>query len=406
MRFERSVAICILAALMAASGTAAASGFALIEQSASGLGNAYAGGAASAEDASTVFFNPAGMSRLPGKQVVIAVNAIQPSVKFSGTGTAAATPAGNLGGDAGSLAFVPNGYFTVELNPRTHIGVGVNAPFGLQTKYDAGWVGRFLAINSKIETINVNPSISYQVNDALSLGVGINFQHIHGELTSFAGGAGTASVTGNDSAWGYNLGALYEINPQTRIGVSYRSSISYNLSGGVTFSAVPALNGPVSLAIKTPDLFSLSFFHKLDDKWDVMADASLTGWSVFQQLTVMRLTALPPIPSVKENWKDTWRVSVGANHHYNEQWTARVGVAFDQTPTSDAFRTPRIPDGDRTWLALGGQYKPTKQGAVDFGYAHLFVNSVSVNQAQPGGNLVGTYNNSVDIVSVQYTHNF
>lgn len=396
-----SISGLVAGAMLAISGTAAASGFALIEQSASGLGNAYAGGAAGAEDASTIFFNPAGMSRLSGKQVVVAVHAIKPSAKFTGTGL----PGTDMGGDAGSLALVPNAYFAMEVGSAAHIGLGINAPFGLQTEYDSQWVGRVHAIKSKIETINLNPSVAFQVNDALSIGAGINYQHIRGELTSFAGGAGTSTVKGNDSAWGYNLGVLYNVNPQTRLGFAYRSAIDYTMSGDVTFSAAPAGNGPVTLAIKMPDSFSVSMFHALDEKWDVMGDLTRTGWGTFKQLDVIRSTGAT-LMSVPENWEDTWRVSIGANHHYSEQWTSRVGLAYDQAPVPDAFRTARIPDNDRTWLSLGGQYKLSKESVINFGYAHLFVKNSSINSTITAPALVGSYSNSVDILSAQYTYSF
>lgn len=396
----------VAGAMLVMAGGAVASGFALIEQSGSGLGNAFSGGAASAEDASTIFYNPAGMSRLSGKQITVAGSMIKPTAKFSGTGL----PGTDMGGDAGSWALVPNAYVAMEVNPALRVGFGINAPFGLQSEYTPSWVGRANAIKSKLETINFNPSASYQVNERLSLGGGINYQRIRGQLTSFAGAVpGTSSMTGNDSAWGYNLGALYNVSPQTRVGVSYRSAISYNLNGSMTFSNVPALITPVTLAIKVPDSFSLSVFHQLDSKWDVMADASWTGWSAFQQLKVIVVATGLPAQTVQENWRDTWRISAGSNYHYNEQWTARMGVAYDQTPVSDAFRTARIPDGSRTWLSLGGQYKPGKESAIDFGYAHLFVNSASINATNivPNpGPLVGTYNVSMDILSVQYAHGF
>lgn len=408
----------IAAALATMSGTAAASGFALIEQSASGMGNAYAGGAASAEDASTIFFNPAGMSRLEGKQIVVALHGIQPSAKFSNTASAlpAPRPLGSNGGDAGSLALVPNAYFSMASGQKLRFGLGINAPFGLQTEYDANWTGRFQAIKSKLETINLNPSVAYQVNDAVSLGIGIDYQRIKGELTSAVNlvvAEGASSVTGDDTAWGYNLGALINVSPQTRVGLAYRSTIKYNLNGTVVFTGgVPAANGPITLPITMPDSFSASVFHQVDDKWDIMGDVSWTGWGVLQQLNVARTSGVP-ILTVQENWRNTWRVAVGANHHYNERWTARAGLAYDQTPVPDANRTARIPDGNRTWLSLGGQYKPAKESAVDFGYSHLFVGNASISDLQGSvaatpskGDLVGTYNNSVDILSVQYTHSF
>ncbi len=452
MIFNKTVVSCSVAcALLAMAGGASASGFALIEQSASGMGNAFAGGAAVAEDASTIFFNPAGMSRLSGKQIAVAAHAIRPSAKFTGSaaGLAPLQTAGiGNGGDAGSWALVPNAYFAMEVNPQTHIGLGLNAPFGLQTNYDANWMGRFQGVKSKIQTINLNPSVSYDVSDKVALGLGVNYQQISGELTSMinysgaayaagfaagglagAGGAlaavggpgkqGLSTLTGKDSAWGYNLGALIKVSPQTRIGIAYRSKVKYNLSGSVSFASRPAfLNAAlpdqaVTLAITMPDSFSLSGFHQMDDKWDFMADATWTGWSVFRQLNVLKTTGASLSTPTPENWKDTWRVSVGTNYHYNEQWTARAGVAYDQAPVSDQFRTVRIPDNNRFWLSLGGQYKPGKESAFDFGYSHLFVSNSTLNQsavANPDlagkGYLTGSYNNSVDILSMQYTHNF
>lgn len=401
MMFKKTVVSgSVACVLLAMTGGAAASGFALIEQSGSGLGNAFAGGAASAEDASTIFYNPAGMSRLNGTQLVVAAHAILPSAKFTGTGLAGT----DMGGDAGGLALVPNGYFAMEVNPQLRIGLGVGAPFGLQTEYTSTWVGRAHAIKSKLETINLNPSVAYRVHDGFSLGAGINYQRVRGELTSNPAATSISSLTGSDSAWGYNLGALVNAGPKTRIGLAYRSDISYNLSGQVNFTApLAALSGPVTLAVKMPASFSASVFHQLDDKWDVMADATWTGWGVFKELRVLR-TSGAVVQLVPENWRDTWRLSAGANHHYNEQWTARMGVAYDQTPVSDAFRTARIPDASRTWLSAGGQYKASKASVIDFGYAHLFVNNAVINSTVTAPALAGTYSSSVDILSVQYAY--
>jgi long-chain fatty acid transport protein len=417
----------VAATLLVGSGTACASGFALIEQSGSGLGNAYAGGAASAEDASTIFYNPAGMSRLDGKQVVVAANMIKPSAKFSdgGSSPAAASgqPLGGNGGDAGSWALVPNAYFAMEVNPQMRIGLGINAPFGLKTDYEAGWAGRFQALKSEVKTINVNPTLSYKLNEMVALGLGLDYQKIDAELSNNvvlgAGVVGTAKLTGNDTGWGYNFGALFQVTPEIRAGVAYRSSINYKLSGnllvtGPTGSVVQ--NPAVTADIKTPDSLSISGIKVMDSGWDVMGDITWTGWSKFKELRIVNSATGATASLTNENWKNTYRFSLGANHHYNEQWISRVGIALDQSPVDDQYRTARIPDNDRTWLSLGGQYKPSKDSALDFGYAHLFVKNSSISNNKGGatgtsntsfyGNLVGTYKNSVDIVSVQYAYSF
>jgi len=400
-----------LAAGLALAGCASfvqAAGFALIEQNASGLGNAYAGAAAVAQDASTVFFNPAGMTLLPDRQVVIAGHLIKPKAEFSGT----VTPAigGGEGGDAGDWALVPNAYFAFRLTPQVHLGVGLNAPFGLKTEYDSDWIGRYQAIKSEVKTINLNPSIAYKVSDTLSLGAGLNIQWIEAELTNRQPlGLPPAPVTllkikGDDYGWGYNLGALWQLTPATRIGLSYRSEVDYTLDGTSSTSdpSVAPLNGPVTADVTMPDSASLSLFHKLSPKWDLLADVTWTGWSDFDDLPI-KGTVNKTTP---ENWEDIFRYSLGATWHMSDKLSLRGGVAYDEAPVSDIDRTPRIPDGARTWVALGGQYRLSKQGVVDFGYAHLFVNAPGLQSTDNGTTLNGEYDSQVDILSAQYTHSF
>src|SRR5690349_9069874 len=164
-----------------AASQAQAAGFALNEQGVSGLGNAYAGAAAVAEDATTVWWNPAGMSRLaPGKHIVFAGAVIAPSTKFKNNGSVPAalqTNVGGEGGDASDTAFLPSGFFAMDLSPRLNFGLGVNVPFGLATEYDSSWIGRFQGVKSEVETVNINPAISYKLSDNASIGGGISYQH-------------------------------------------------------------------------------------------------------------------------------------------------------------------------------------------------------------------------------------
>lgn len=442
-----------------------AAAFALQEQSASGLGNAYAGGAAAAEDASTVFTNPAGMSRMPGVQAVIEGNLICPSAKFNDNGSqpAAFQPSlGGTGGDAGSCQGTPAIYLVAPINKQWAVGVGVNAPFGLKTNYDSGWLGRFQALESKIETINVNPAVSFKPSDTITIGAGASWQRFKTTLTNnvnyagaFATGAqqaaaaglipaaivpalvgsvvglqSDANVNGSDSSWGWNIGVLWEPDKQTRIGASYRSAINYTINGTVSFNnptpvfpdaiagagAVIAAgtnaflaNGNVSADIKVPESANLSIFRQVDDKWDVMADIQYTGWSSIQNLTVVRSSGavLEVLPL---NFRNTWRGSIGANYHYNNQWMFRGGVAYDQTPFHDAQVTARLPDNDRTWIAIGVQYKPIPNLWIDVGYAYLIISDPNINQN--GGNtaqnglIAGSYSSNVNLLSAQLTYTF
>jgi long-chain fatty acid transport protein len=384
-----------------------AAGFALIEQNASGLGNAYAGAAAVAEDASTVFFNAAGMTLLPDSQLVVAGHLVKPEMEFSG----AVTPniGGTQGGDAGDWALIPNAYFAYRLTPDVHLGLGLNSPFGLKTEYDSDWIGRTQAIKSEVKTINLNPSIAYKVSQALSLGAGVSLQRIEATLTNQVYPLANTSlieIEGDDYGWGFNLGALWQFTPNTRVGVAYRSEIDFTLEGNASVTNFPLVpGGQVTADITLPDSASLSLFHKLSAKLDLLADVTWTGWSDFDKLAIYRTSGVL-LSSTPENWDDILRYSLGATWHMSDKLSLRGGVAYDEAPVSDLDRTPRIPDGARTWIAFGGQYRLSKQSAVDFGYAHLFVNDPGLLSTAGGTTLNGEYDSAVDILSAQYTHSF
>ncbi|MBU6485651.1 MAG: outer membrane protein transport protein [Betaproteobacteria bacterium] len=460
------VAAAIGAAMLAfAAGQAQGAAFALQENSGSGLGNAFAGGAAAAEDASTIWSNPAGMAKLASPQAAVAVHLITPSIKFgnSASAPAALQPLGGPDGNAGSLNVVPNLYLSMPVNAQWSIGLGINAPFGLTTEWGGDWLGRYQAVKSKVETINVNPAVSWRVNDTFAVGAGIDWQHIKAQFTSrvnYSGALGqaalgaaagglippslvptiaaltpgldaTSAVNGTDSAWGWNAGFIWDATPQTRVGAQYRSSIKYNVSGDVGFGypALPALppalapvvgllaggvngvlaNGGVTAAVKLPDIANASIFHRLNDQWDVMGDVQFTHWSVFKNLTFVRTTGAV-LASTPENFRDTWRISAGATYHWNDAWSFRSGLAWDETPVNSTDITPRLPDGNRTWVSLGTQYKLNRNLALDAGFTYVFVNKADTNQnagsTSAYGLINGHYDSNVTILSGQLTYSF
>jgi long-chain fatty acid transport protein len=466
--FRRTpLAAAVGAALLSLSaGHALGAAFALQEQNASGLGHAYAGGAAAAEDVSTIFYNPAGLVRLRTTEAVVAGNVICFSAKFrdSGSQPAAFQPLGGTGGEAGTCAVVPNLYVGVPFTDKWSFGLGINVPFGLKTEYDSDWLGRFQAVESKIETININPALSWEPTKQLTVGAGVNWQRLKATLTkhvnfagAFAQGVGglvatgqlpasaapvligsafglesDAKVTGNDSGWGWNVGVLWQANEQTRVGAAYRSKIKYDVTGSVDFSNPTAsslgplpptlapvgaaivsgvnaalANGDVAIAIKMPDTANVSVFHQFNNKWDLMADLQYTGWSTIQELKIVR-SGGSVLSVTPENFRDTWRASVGTNYRYSDKWIFRGGLAYDQSPVRDAQRTPRLPDQDRTWVALGAQYRFSPSLAVDFAWAYIFVRDPSMNQndgsTATNGLISGSYRSNVNIVGLQLTY--
>ena len=403
-----------------------AAGFALIEQNASGMGNAYAGGSAIAEDASTIYFNPAGMAYIQGMQAVGALHLINPNAEFNNKGSVAADfpgpaparPLGDEGPNAGDLAFVPNFYFKMDLTDSVKLGVGVNAPFGLKTEYDRKWVGRFQADKSEVKTININPSIAFKVNDQLALGFGVSAMRAEATL-SRAINVGLAEssveIKGNDWGFGFNLGAIFQATADTRIGVAYRSKVEQHLDGRSKspFTALNAnptrtLNTGVKADVTLPENFSVSAFSHVNDTWDLMGDVTWTRWSQLEELRILRDNG-STLAVTPENWNNTLRYSVGVNYIYSDAIKLRAGLAYDEEAISDKFRTARIPGNDRKWLSLGAGWQVTPASKLDIGYSHLFISDAKIddNQIATGnGRLRGDFEGSVDILSMQYTHNF
>jgi long-chain fatty acid transport protein len=424
---RKLISLAVAVALSGMASSAVAGGFAIGTQSGSGTGNAFAGGAAAADDASVAWFNPAAMTLIPGKQIAGALHIVNPSFKFTNQGStgAFAAPGTGDGGDGGDLTFIPNGFFTWAFSPTMSFGLALNAPFGLSTEYDAGWRGQLLALKSEVKAVNINPSIAFKASNTVSIGAGVSIQKIDAELTSFTGSAalGNQKLEADDIGFGFNVGMLVQATPSTRIGAHYRSKIKYELEGKQTFTgaAAPNANANVVADLDVPASFSLSVFSVLNPQWELMADATWTGWGDLQQLVATRTTASALLggvgttaASIRFNWDDTWRYSIGANYRLNPQTKLRFGVAFDETPTNDQFRTPRLPDQDRKWAAFGVQWKPSKTSILDVGYAHEFISDARISTAEggpaavtcPPSCLTGEFKSKVDIISVQYSMSF
>lgn len=433
------VSIVIASAISLGAGPAVvkASGFQLIEQNASGMGNAYAGLAAVADNASTIYYNPAGMTQLPGLNVSGGMTLIKPTFKFSNDGSRgpAGGPLGlNTGGDAGAMALLPNSYVSWQVNPDWYVGLGIGAPFGLKTTYDDNWIGRYQSTEFGIETINLNPSAAYRVSDSLSLGVGLNWQYLNadyqrrvpaaGLIEQLPGGmasplAGTVlnspdmegRVKLKGDAWGWNVGLLYQMTPETRVGLSYRSAMRFQATGTTTLKnlplGMPARSADASTTVKLPDTAILSLAHDINKKWQLLADLSWTGWSSIPSLDID--SGSLGQESLKLGFRDTWRVALGANYRYSQKWLFKAGVSYDQTPVpSAALRPTSLPDSDRIWLSLGVQYKFSEQSTIDIGYAHIFMRKPHIDNSSDSnkGTVAGSYAAAIDMVGVQVSHRF
>lgn len=439
----------VLIAALAFHGSLHAAGFALIEQSASGMGNAFAGAAASSDDASALYFNPAAMANINRAQVVVAAHAIMPVANFIDDGSHLSSQfnqaplEGSTRQDGGVNALVPNIYGLVPIRSNLIFGVAINVPFGLSVKYDDDWVGRYHAVDSELATLNVNPSVAFRLSPRLALGMGLSLQKASVRLSSAVDFAALASppassrvkndgfavITGdnNDSIGiGWNFGLQLEISPDTQFGVAYRSSIKQKLKGNVDFSVpasyAPALNpggafndGAVSATVNFPATLSVSAQHRYDERFSFLADVTWTGWSVFDELRIVYdKTDNPAQPDsvTTENWRDSYRYAVGLNYRAYPDWLMRWGMAYDQTPVPSAERrTPRIPDNDRIWGSFGLSHQLNKRVRWDLGYTHIRIKNTRINntlESNPSlqSTLVGDYTGGVDIVSFQVSWDF
>ena len=437
------------------SNQAQAAGFALIENSASGMGNAFAGAAAIAEDASTVWFNPAGMTKLSGRQMVIAGHFISPTADFTDNGSSPAPVLGTTVDDGGESAPVMNFYYVQPLSDDWTFGIGINAPFGLETNYRDDWIGRYTATKSELMTININPSLAIKASDKLSLGIGISWQYVDATLANqldagaicqgldqaFTGigaactGAGVTpgdtsssqSLSGDDTSMGVNFGLLYDISNATRLGVAYRSGVNHDLSGNVDFEMNATFMGVIDTALagtgyealfddsavtahaELPDSLSVSVAHDMDSKLTLLGDITWTNWKSFDELKIKYANPVQSDSVIPENWGNSLRIAVGMNYKASSALTYRAGIALDQTPIDSAEdRTPRIPGNDRKWLSLGVGYDLGNDMSIDVGYSHLFVSDTPINNTDPVHTYVitGSYEASVDILSAQLNMSF
>ncbi|MBN2068572.1 MAG: outer membrane protein transport protein [Opitutales bacterium] len=447
-----------LSGLLLLPSAASASGFYILEQSSTLLGNAFAGAAASAEDASTNFYNPAGLVYLDGPQIQTGLSYITIEAEWNDRGTynsiSGQPVQGGSNVDGGTSAPVPTLYYAQPINDRLAFGFGLNAPFGLVTEYEDGWVGRYTALKSDLMTLNFNPNVAYRITDKLSVAAGIMVQYCDAELSnaidfstvvvgSVANGAipatalpdgylaysmaslgstaqdGKAVVSGDSVDFGFNLGIMYEFDPTLRLGLNFRSKVKHNLKGDADFTlpndaVISALFGgrfydqSINADLTTPEVLSLSLY-KSYRQWEFLADISWTNWSRFEDLYIDFEDAATPDTDIEERWTDVIRASLGFNYSLSDKLKLRAGIAYDEAPSQeDNYRSPRIPDEDRFWISTGLTYNINEKLHLSAAYTYIFVDDPYVNNdTHTAGNvLIGEYDASVSILSLGISYNF
>lgn len=388
---------------------AQAAGFHLREQSAAAQGNAFAGATAGAENGSYSYFNVAGLTRQKGTQLNIGGTYIAPRAEASNV----RAEDGSRGADVNNIvhaAVAPNATFSHQLNDKAFLGVALNVPYGMITKYDRDWPGSDHGITSKVMTATVTPMFAYKATDKLSLGAGLQMQYVKARLTGTSnGGAVSTAMEGDAFDIGYQLGAMYEFNENTRVGVAYRSQVKHKLTGDLTASMpLPSLNQDIFAKLNTPEMLSMGVFHQINDKWSVMAEYQRVFWSSFKTLDIHG-QEYPFLSSTKEHWRDTNFFAIGASYQIDHQWKWRLGLAYDQSAVRVQHRTPRIPDSDRIWYSTGLNYQYNDRLSFDLAYTYIKAHDAHLDTeltGNIGSRVTAEYTNSVQLFGLSLNYKF
>ncbi len=396
---KRSIFI-LTAAMAACAQVAQAGGFMLMEQTASGLGRANAGAGVFGDDASAAWFNPAGMTLLKGNRLQAGSAFGLVDGKFEGTD-------GSTDNADDGIVPIPFMHATFQLTDRLWLGLSVDVPFGMQTKYEDNFIARDRGISAKVQTIDFNPSLAYKINDAISLGVGVSAQYGSVELVNgYPGTSYSTRVKGSDVAWGVNAGVMVVPTENTRFGLAWRSAVSHDLDGHF-YSARGTQDSTVKF--KTPQTVIFSGAWDVNEKWTVAGTFRWSDWSTFVELPVINRSTGERIGATAENWKDCYLFSVGADYRYNDEWTFRAGTAYETSTIRESkYRMTTVPDSARLWISLGAGWKPNKEWQLDVGY--LFMHGLGhsrITESSESDTTIGTYKRvNVHMLAVQAMYSF
>ena len=415
------VAVGTLAAVLFGASSAWAGGAWVYETATPDVGTASAGRAALANDASTAFGNPAGMTRL-GSQLLFGLQPLIVTTQFDvGSGT---TVSGTNGGNAGS--FLPAGgvYGVYSLRDDLKIGCALNSYVGGALNYETNWVGRYIVTEAQLLTFNLNPVIAYRALPWLSLGIGFSVQwaKLKNELAinNVAEGLPDGNMKYQDTNFGFggNLGALFEIDPQTRLGITYRSQVDQGFSDVPSFGQLGpgletilrqsgVLNASLGVDITIPQEVMLSVYRDITDDLAVMANFNWQNWSQFGDVGVSLSTEPPRSKALSANFNDTFQGAIGAHYRLGEPTMLLLGFAYDSSPASESNRSPTLPLDQQLRFAAGIQYDINDQYTVGAGYEFASLGKDRIDVARPSGTVQGDYQtNSLNVFNFTVQRRF
>lgn len=391
-------------------GQAQAGGYQINEQSVSGQGYGHAGRSSNVHDATIVYGNPAGMSFLDRAQITVGgtflsvnsdisnVRASQSSPAFlqaTGGATDTLPVTGSNDGDMVPGTLVPFAFYAHPVNEQLAFGFGVYAPFGSKTEYENDFQGRNQGNYTEVKVMTAQPTVSYRFNEQWSVGAGLTYNRVEGELrrqvpvaTPMGLSEVDSRVEGDDEAWGYNLGVIYQPVPETTLGLTYRSKVDFNLEGSFAANSpvldqlgIGTVTDTAALDLTTPETVNFSLTQQMSDKLKLMFGVSWARWSRFDQILVTG-TERGVITNEQQNYSNAWAFSTGGEYQLTPTLALRAGVALDFTPTQDATRSVRIPSDDRRIFSIGAGWSPTPDLTLDVAYSYLTERSTHVDQSK------------------------
>jgi long-chain fatty acid transport protein len=359
---------------------AAAGGLYLNEFATPSMGTAGAGQEAWANDASTnfAFHNPAGMTRLRGHQLSLGAGLLVGNTKFDADDDTMF--AGGNGGDQAGLAPLLGSHGVYSATNDLKFGMSVFSVSGAALDPNDGWSGRYMLQEINILTLTANPSVAYRVNETLSLGAGLitTFGKLDYKLAAPPGGGGQVEVDGDDFAFGFNLGAMFELNPQTRIGVIYVSKQEFEFSGDLEISlgggAPFSVNSSVEFTF--PQAVRVGAYHELNDQWALLGSVGWEDWSEFDELVISVGAGGASIPT---GWRDTYHFSLGVHYRPKRDWLYQAGITYDTSPVSDGNRTADLPMDRQIRYAIGAQYEWNERLTIGGAFEYIDLGDAAID---------------------------
>ncbi|NVH50418.1 aromatic hydrocarbon degradation protein [Photobacterium damselae subsp. damselae] len=410
---------------------AMAAGFQLAEYSATGLGRAFAGEAAMADNASTQFRNPAMLTYLEGTQISTGAIYVNPNIDVNGTVNSRLSqqPIQTSSKDFANSAVVPNLYISHQLNDQLFLGFALSTNYGMETKLSNNFAANQFGNEANVKTVEANANFGYKLNEQLSLGLGVRYAKGKGHFGAQApnylpksgipdlhvppAGTTLAYMEGKDSDWGWQAGAVWQINPNNRIGLSYKSKMEMNFEGHAEGFMFNGQKLPGTLSVPLPATAEIATFHQINDKLALHTSINWTDWSSFKSLTAELPIGATTIK--EEHWKDNYRFAVGATYQYTNKLALRSGIAYDMAAVNDKNRTATIPETDRTWFSVGAGYQWSENLTFDAGLTYILAKDASIkeprgyesdNAAAQLGTFKGEVSGDIWLAGVQASYKF